>query len=128
MLAFYIPAVVKSLFNYFAHLKIIKKKIVDCRSSLGIWICVFCHMLEIFFPNLGLNCFFACAFKDSACHAGDPSSISGLGRSPAEGKGYLLLYSLLENSVDCIVNGVAKNWQPLRDFHFHFLIINSFKF
>ena len=28
--------------------------------------------------------------KESACNAGDPSSISGLGRSPGEGIGYLL--------------------------------------
>ena len=27
--------------------------------------------------------------KESACNAGDPSSIPGLGRSPGEGKGYL---------------------------------------
>ena len=31
--------------------------------------------------------------KESACNAGDPSSISGLGRSPGEGTGYLLQYS-----------------------------------
>ena len=33
---------------------------------------------------------------------GDLGSIPGLGRSPAEGKGYLLQYSGLENSKDCI--------------------------
>jgi len=33
------------------------------------------------------------AGKESACNAGDPSSIPGLGRSPGEGIGYLLLYS-----------------------------------
>ena len=32
----------------------------------------------------------------------------GLGRSPGEGKGYTLQYSGLENSMDCIVHGVAK--------------------
>ena len=31
--------------------------------------------------------------KESACDAGDPSSISGLGRSPGEGIGYPLQYS-----------------------------------
>ena len=31
--------------------------------------------------------------KESACKARDPSSIPGLGRSPGEGKGYLLQYS-----------------------------------
>ena len=48
--------------------------------------------------------------KVSACNVGDLSSILGLGRSPGEGKGYLLQYSGLENSTDCIVHGVAKNW------------------
>ena len=32
----------------------------------------------------------------------------GLGRSPGEGKGYTLQYSGLENSMDCIVHGVAR--------------------
>ena len=31
--------------------------------------------------------------KESACNAGDPSSISGLGRSAGEGIGYPLQYS-----------------------------------
>ena len=31
--------------------------------------------------------------KESACDAGDPSSISGLGRSSGEGIGYPLQYS-----------------------------------
>ena len=35
--------------------------------------------------------------KESACNAGDLSSISGLGRSPGEGKGYPLQCSGLEN-------------------------------
>ena len=47
-------------------------------------------------------------------------SISGLERSPGEGKGYLLQYSGLENSVDSIVHGVAKSRTLLGDFHFHF--------
>ena len=38
--------------------------------------------------------------KESACNAGDLGSISGLGRSPGEAKGYLLQYSGLENSRD----------------------------
>ena len=44
--------------------------------------------------------------KASACYAGDPGLILGLGRSPGEGKGYPLQYSGLENSGDCIVHGV----------------------
>ena len=51
---------------------------------------------------------------------GDLDSIPGLGRSPGEGKGYPLQYSGLENSMDCIVHGVAKSWTQLSEFHFHF--------
>ena len=56
---------------------------------------------------------------------GDLGSIPGLRRSPGEGKGYSLQYSGLENSMDCIVHGVAKSRTQLSDFHFtsllHFL-------
>ena len=48
-----------------------------------------------------------------------------LGRSPEEGKGYPLQHSGLENSMDCIVHGVAKSWTQLSGFtftfHFHAL-------
>ena len=57
------------------------------------------------------------AGKESACEAGDLSSIPGLGRSPGERKGYPLRYSGLENSLECIVHGVAKSRTQLRDFH-----------
>ena len=56
------------------------------------------------------------AGKESACNAGDLGSIPGLGRSPGEGKGYPLQYSGLENSMDCIVYGVAKSWTRLSNF------------
>ena len=48
------------------------------------------------------------AGEESACNAGDLGSIPGLGRFPGEGKGYPLQYSGLENSMDCIVHGVAE--------------------
>ena len=38
--------------------------------------------------------------KESACNAGDPSSIPGSGRSPVEGKSNPLHYSCLENLID----------------------------
>ena len=57
--------------------------------------------------------------KESACNAWDLGSIPVLGRSPGEGKGYPLQYSGLENSIDCIVHGVAKSWTWLSNFHFH---------
>ena len=36
--------------------------------------------------------------KESACNAGDPGSIPGLGRYPGEGNGNPFQYSCLENS------------------------------
>ena len=55
---------------------------------------------------LGFPC--GSAGKESACNAGDLGSIPGLGISPGEGNVYPLQYSSLENSMDCIVRGVAK--------------------
>ena len=55
--------------------------------------------------------------KESACNAGDPGLIPGLGRFPGEGKGYPLQYSGLENSMDSIVHGVTKSQKQLSDFH-----------
>ena len=68
---------------------------------------------------LGFPCGSAC--KESACNARDLDLIPGLGRSPGEGKGYLLQYSGLENSMDFIVHGVSKSQTQLSDFHFHFI-------
>jgi len=59
------------------------------------------------------------AGKESAYNAGDPGLISGSGRSPGEGIGYPLQFSGLENSMDCIVHGVAKSQTRLSDFHIH---------
>ena len=56
--------------------------------------------------------------KESACNAGDLGSILRLGRCPGEGKGYPLQCSSLENSMDCIVHGVAKSRTQLSDFRF----------
>ena len=47
--------------------------------------------------------------KDSTCNAGDLGSIPGLGRSPGDRKGFPFQCSGLENSMDCIVHGVAKS-------------------
>ena len=57
------------------------------------------------------------AGKESVCHTGDLGSTPGLGRLPGERNGYTLQYSCPENSMDCIVCGVPKNWSRLRDFH-----------
>ena len=42
--------------------------------------------------------------KESACNVRD------LGSNPGEGKGYPFQSSGLENSMNCIVYGVAKGW------------------
>ena len=55
--------------------------------------------------------------KKPACDVGDLGSTPGLGRSPREGKGCLLQYSDLENSMDCIVHGDADSRTQLNDFH-----------
>ena len=60
------------------------------------------------------------AGKESTRSAGDQGLIPGLGKSPGEGKGYLLQYSGLENSMDYTVHGVAKSRTQLSDFHFDF--------
>ena len=51
--------------------------------------------------------------------SGSAGLIPGLGRSPGKGNGYSLLYSGLDNSMDCIVHGVTKSRTQLSDFHFH---------
>ena len=57
--------------------------------------------------------------KESACNAGDLGVTPGSGRSAGGGHGNLLQYSYLENSMDCIVHGVAKSSTQLCDFHFY---------
>ena len=63
--------------------------------------------------------------KESACNAGDPGLIPGLGRSPGGEHGHPLQYSCLENSMDrrawgAIVNRIAKSLIQLSDFYFRF--------
>ena len=58
-------------------------------------------------PLQGFPC--GSAGKEFACNERDLGLIPGLGRYPGEGNGYPLQYSGLENSMDCIVLGVAKN-------------------
>ena len=59
--------------------------------------------------------------KESACNAGDHSSISGLGRSPGEGNGNPFQYSCLEDPMDggawqATVHGVTKSQTQLSNF------------
>ena len=59
--------------------------------------------------------------KESACNAGDPGMIPGLGRSPGEGNGYSFQhFPCLQNTMDrgtwqAVVHGVTKSWTRLSD-------------
>ena len=78
------------------------------------------HLLQTI-PVLGLLFYFVCIHKstlgfpggsaseESACNVGDLDSIPGLGRASGEGNSYLLQCSGGENSMDCVVHGVAKS-------------------
>ena len=57
------------------------------------------------------------AGKEYAFNVGDLGLIPGLERYPGEGKGYLLQYSGLENSMNCTVHGVSKSWTRLSLIH-----------
>ena len=69
---------------------------------VGFWMCLQTCSNILGFPDSSV-------IKESACNAGDPSSVPGLGRSDGEGKGYPVQNSGLENSMDCIVHGIAKS-------------------
>ena len=60
-------------------------------------ICIYVWM-DVYVYIYGLPSWLSC--KESAHNAGDPGSISGLGRSPGEGNGNPLQYSCLENPMD----------------------------
>ena len=58
--------------------------------------------------------------KESACNAGDPGIIPGLGKYPGEGNGNPLQYFCLENPMDrgawrVTVHGVTKSRTQLSD-------------
>ena len=61
--------------------------------------------------------------KKSASNAEDLGSTPRLERFPGEWKGFLPHYSGLENSMDCIVHGVAQSQTRLSDFHYSVNII-----
>ena len=60
--------------------------------------------------------------RGSSCNAGDPGSVTGLGRSSGEGNGNPLQCSCLENLIDrgawwATVHEVPKYWTRLNDYH-----------
>ena len=60
-----------------------------------------------------LNCFPCSSVgKESACSAGDPSLIPGLGRSPGEGIGYPLQYSWTSIVAQLVKNppAIQETW------------------
>ena len=62
--------------------------------------------------------------KESACNAGEPGLVPGLGRSPGEGHGHSLQYSCLENPMDreawqAMVHLVSKSWTQLKQLSMH---------
>ena len=59
------------------------------------------------------------AGKESACNAGDPSSIPGSGRSPREGIGYPLQYSWASLEAQMLKNPPAM---PIKQ-HLIFLFL-----
>ena len=61
-----------------------------------------CHIL-LGFPDSSVG-------KESACSAGDPGSIPGSGRSPGEGRGYPLQYSLASLGAQLVKNPPAM-WE-----------------
>ena len=68
--------------------------------SSGACVCSTTHSLvRSFLPALTS---FLCGAnsKESACNAGDPGSVLGVGRSPGEGHGHPLHYACPENSMD----------------------------
>ena len=75
-------------------------------------------MVEVLFSLSHQNGFRGhSAGKESACNKGNIGLIPGSGRSPGEGNGHPPQYPGMENSMDCIVDGVTKNWTQLSNFH-----------
>ena len=69
----------------------------------------YCKEMLLFFSMIVSRLCWCSDDKKSTCNAGDLGSIPGLARSPGEGKGCPLQSPGLENSMDCIVHGVAKS-------------------
>ena len=70
-----------------------EKPILEIKFQVDYWKTNVAGELMAYFPGGSEG-------KASACNAGDPGSIPGLGRSPGEGNGNPLQYSCLENPMD----------------------------
>ena len=77
-------------------------------QEIPVWFLGQEDLLEKDTPQVFLG--FPCdsAGKEFTCNAGDLGLTPVLGRSPREGKGYPLQYSVLENSMDYTVDGLQR--------------------
>ena len=73
-------------------------------------VCVYVYMYVCMYINIYMGFPDSSAGKESICNAGDPGSISGLGRSPGEGIGYPLQYCLA-SLVAQLVNNLPEIWE-----------------
>ena len=117
---------VPNSWKYFPSLYIIETATVQAKSALDL-VTISYQLLWYFSKGrdspfvriVSSSCFpDSSVGKEFACSVGDLGLISGLGRSPGEGKRYPLQYSGLENSVDYIVHGVTRSQTQLSNFHF----------
>ena len=87
------------------HPKVHSSTIYNCQArypSIDEWIKMYTHtQASLVYHSAG---------KKSACNAGDPGSIPGLGRSPGEGVGYPLQYSWAS-----LVTQIIKNPPEIRE-------------
>ena len=95
------------------------KTLLQCnRSQFDTWAGKICWRRGSLLTPVFLGFPGSSAGKESTCNSGDLGSTPGWGRSPWEWNSYLLQYSGLENSMYCIVHGVANIQTQLRNFHF----------
>ena len=67
-----------------------------------------------FFKTFKIGILWQLSGKESACHAGDPSSIPGLGRSSGEGVGHPLQYSWASLVAQLVKNLPVMQETPVR--------------
>ena len=101
-----------SLLHYFAFAFFVKDKLIVFIESVS----ELYSVPFICFANIILYWGFlgSSVGKESACKAGDPGSVPGLGRSPGEGHGNPLQHFCLGNPMDrrawwAAVHGAAKS-------------------
>ena len=81
-----------------------------CTWKESLLLCVLCKdtsLIRLGFCPYDLFTLFSSVGKESACNAGDPGSIPGLGRSAGEGIGYPLQYSWASLVAQLVKNAPA---------------------